>query len=313
MSTDFANTTTHPKQDLKAGLRVTWVGLWVNVLLIAFKLVGGILGGSQALIADAVHSISDLFSDVVVLLGLRWGRKEADDDHPYGHGRIETIASAMVGLLLLAAGCGIAYNAILAIHDHRGSSPTLLAIAAAGASIVLKEIMYWYTVGVGKRIRSRALVGNAWHHRSDALSSVAVLIGLIAAYVNPDWHLADALAALLVSLFVFRIGWSLMWTAFRELADTAPTQEVIVGLQAMASEIPGVLQVHDVRARHSGPNLLVEMHVVVDGNLSVHAGHDIAEEVTARLTREVKAVEEVVVHIEPETELIELPDQSEPS
>lgn len=290
-------------RDSADGLRVTWVGLVINLALVGLKFWGGVVGRSQALIADAVHSLSDLFSDVVVLLGLRWGRKEADDDHPYGHGRIETIASVFVGLTLFAAGIGIAYNAIDSIYAHRTSQPTTIALVMALVSIVSKEWMYWYTVKVGRRIHSPALIGNAWHHRSDAFSSVAVFIGLLATQINPAWHLADAVAALLVSVLILRVGGQLCYQAFRELADTAPEEQILAELQQRAEAVPGVLQVHDLKARHSGPQLLVEMHVVVDGAMTVFDGHEIAREVRLRLLEDMEVVSEVFVHLDPDTEL----------
>lgn len=289
--------------DCADGLRVTWVGLAVNCLLVGLKFWGGIVGRSQALVADAVHSLSDLFSDVVVLLGLRWGRKEADEDHPYGHGRIETIASVFVGLTLLAAGIGIASQSIDAVYSHRASQPTTIALVMALVSIVSKECMYWYTLRVGLRIRSPALIGNAWHHRSDALSSVAVFIGLLLTQINPAWHMADAIAALLVSMLILRVGAKLCYHAFRELADTAPAEEILAELRQRAESVPGVLQVHDLKARYSGPQLLVEMHVVVDGTLTVHDGHKIADEVELRLLEEMELVSTVLVHLDPDTEL----------
>lgn len=284
-------------------MKVTWVGMLVNLALVGLKLWGGLAGKSQALVADAVHSLSDLFSDVIVLLGLNFGRKEADEDHPYGHGRIETIASAFVGLFLIAAGIGIAYGAIVSVYRHEASQPSAIALVMAGLSIIAKEWMYWYTVKVGRRIRSAALIGNAWHHRTDALSSVAVLVGLLLSFINPAWQLADAIAALLVSIFILRVGGQLIWQAFRELADTAPEEKTLEELQQRAEAVEGVLQVHDLKARHMGPHLLVEMHVVVDGAMTVFDGHEIAREVRIRLLEDMELVSEVFVHLDPDTEI----------
>ncbi|MBD3401971.1 cation diffusion facilitator family transporter [candidate division GN15 bacterium] len=291
------------KQDLAAGVRVTLVGLVLNLLLIGLKLFGGIVGRSQALIADAVHSASDLFGDGVVLLGLKWGRKEADADHPYGHGKIETIAGFVVGLILLAAAGSIAYNAIASIYEHEGRTPSSIAIIVAVISIGSKEAVYWYTRAVGRRIRSTAVIANAWHHRTDALSSVAVLIGLIASQINPNWFLADSIAALVVSLFLMHTCWSLLWGALRELSDIAPERRILAELKERAARVPGVMQVHDLKARHSGPNLLVEMHVVVDGRISVYDGHEIAREVRVRLLEDIDAVSDVLVHLDPDSEM----------
>ncbi|MGD8922174.1 MAG: cation diffusion facilitator family transporter, partial [Candidatus Zixiibacteriota bacterium] len=287
--------------DLAAGLRVTWVGLAVNVMLIGVKFWGGIVGRSQALVADAVHSISDLFGDVVVLLGLRWGRKEADEDHPYGHGRIETIAALIVGFILLLIGLGIAYESVSSIYSHRVSRPTLLAIFVAAFSIIVKEGMYWYTVVVGRRINSTAVIANAWHHRSDALSSVAVLLGVGAAHINPNWHLADSFAALIVSFFILKVSASITWSAFKELADTVSSQEVIGEIRKRAMSVEGVLDAHDIIARQSGPHLLVEMHIVVNKDMTVEQGHTIVEMVERLLIGDMKSVNKVIIHVDPDT------------
>ncbi|UCC43352.1 MAG: cation transporter [Candidatus Zixiibacteriota bacterium] len=284
------------------GLKVTWIGLLVNLGLIALKFWGGVVGRSQALIADGVHSVSDLFSDVVVYFGLRLGRKQADETHPYGHGRIETIASLAVGVILVAAACSIAYQAIVAIYEHRISNPSVFALVVAAVSILSKEVLYRYTLRVGRRLRSEVLIGNAWHHRSDALSSVAVLIGVGVALINPDWHIADSVAAIVVSVFIARVGFHLVKSALMELTDTAPDQSVLSRLSAVAEQTPGVLQVHDLKARRSGPLLLVEMHVVVEGTMSVHDGHEIAEKVEDRLISSAEPIGEVLVHVEPHTE-----------
>ncbi|HUV31248.1 MAG TPA: cation diffusion facilitator family transporter [Acidobacteriota bacterium] len=285
---------------ISAGLRVTWVGMAVNVALVVFKLWVGFVSRSQALIADGMHSLSDLFSDFVVIFGLKWGRKQEDEDHPYGHARIETISSMVVGLLLILVGLGIAYRAIQSIYTHQASIPSLFAIYAAATSIALKEGLFWYTYIVGKRLRSLVLIGNAWHHRSDALSSVAVLIGVGAVYVNPNWHLADSYAALVVTFFVVKIGINLVWGAFRELSDTAPGQEVLAQLAEKARQMEGVRQVHDMRARHSGAQIFVELHIVVDPGLTVREGHQIAKSVKRRLIVEFPDVTRVIIHVDPE-------------
>jgi len=285
---------------IASGIRVTWVGVGVNIILIVFKLWAGLIARSQALIADGIHSISDLFSDFVVLFGLRWGRKVEDDDHQFGHARIETISSMIIGLVLLLVSAGLLYNGFEAIFTHEVSQPSLFAVYAAFISIVFKEALYWYTLAVGKRLRSPAVIGNAWHHRTDAMSSVAVLIGVGATYINPDWHLADAYAALLVTVFIVRVGGSLVWSAFKELSDTAPDRGLVKRLLQEARAVEGVRQVHDLRARHSGPQIFAELHIVVDPELTVRAGHDIARTVKYRLLDNFKDVTRVIIHVDPE-------------
>jgi cation diffusion facilitator family transporter len=284
-----------------AGIRATWIGSVVNLFLAVFKTWVGLLSRSQALVADGVHSLSDLFSDVIVILGLRWGRKSEDQDHPFGHARIETISSMVVGVVLIIVGLGLAQTAVAALGRGERPVPSLLAIWAAAASIVLKEGMYRYTVVVGRRLRSPALIGNAWHHRSDALSSVAVLAGVGASYVHPAWSRADAYAALLVTFFVLRVGVNLTWSAFKELSDTAPAPAEVEAIAEKAREVEGVRQVHDIRARYSGPQIFVEVHIVVDPNLSVRQGHEIAREVKWRLLGDLHDVTRVIVHVDPDT------------
>ncbi len=285
---------------LHAGLRITWIGSGVNLMLVGFKLWAGMVSGSQALVADGIHSLSDLFSDFVVILGLRWGRKHEDEDHPYGHGRIETISSMIIGMLLIVVGIWIAYNAIRSIYLHDVSRPSLLAIWAALFSILAKEGLFWWTINIGRRINSMALIGNAWHHRTDALSSIAVLIGVGATYINPNWHLADSIAALFVVFFVMKVGVSLTWQAFRELSDTAPDREVLIEIARRAERIDGVIQVHDLRARHSGSQIFVEMHIVVDPNISVREGHKIAATVKHYTLKEFADVTRCIIHVDPE-------------
>jgi cation diffusion facilitator family transporter len=301
MSEQVLKNESRQDQDLQSGLTVTRVGVLSNILLVILKLMVGYMGRSQALIADGVHSFSDLFSDAVVYFGLKWGRKEADESHPYGHGRIETLSGLIVGLILFLVGVGIAYNSLEAIHGHAVSIPSALAIYVAGFSVVLKEALYWYTIAVGRRINSPVVIANAWHHRTDAMSSVAVLIGVTAAYFNPEWYLADSIAALVVSFFIFRVALALMSTAVKELVDTTPGPEVMSEMRSRASAIDGVHQIHDLTARRSGPHILVELHIVVDKHITVLEGHNIAERVEKVLIAEVSGVARVTTHIDPDT------------
>ena len=282
------------------GLKVSIVGLGVNVVLVIFKLWAGIASGSQALVADGIDSLSDLFSSFVVLLGIKWGQKQEDEEHPYGHARIETISGMVVGMVLLLVGLGIAVNAISSIYHHRTARPGIFAIWAAAISIILKEGLYWYTIIVGRRLKSLALIAIAWNYRTDAFSTVAVLIGVGATYLNPAWHLADSYAALVVTFFVIRVSLKLVRSAFRELSDTAPQKEVVSQLTGTAAQVLGVRQVHDLRARYSGPQIFVELHIVVDPSITVRQGHAIAREVRQRLLNGFADVTRVIVHVDPE-------------
>jgi cation diffusion facilitator family transporter len=283
----------------KEGRTVTWVGALVNAVLIVLKFAAGIFGHSHALIADAVHSVSDLFTDVIVLIGLRMGRKGPDERHHFGHARMETLASFIVGMALIATALYLGIEAALNIYHRTECHPTKLALIGAGVSIVLKEALYHYTVRVGRRTKSRLIVANAWHHRSDSLSSVAVLIGVTGAIIHPSWHVLDAYAALLVSFFIIKVGLDIIRDSLREFTDTAPPQEILDTISDCARGVPGVLDIHDLRVRISGGLYQMETHIVVDGRLTVFDGHRIAKAVESCLLEEVADLDRVIVHVDP--------------
>ena len=287
------------KKEGRAGQRVTWVGAIANALLIVCKFGAGILGHSQALIADAVHSVSDLFTDVIVLLGLKIGRKEPDEGHPFGHARIETLASAVVGLALIATAIYLGVEAGLNIYRHADYHPNRLALIGASISIAVKEALYHYTVRVGRRIKSQLVVANAWHHRSDSLSSVAVFLGVTGALIKPSWHILDAFAALLVSFFIVKVGLEILGKSLREFTDTAPQPEIIEKISRCTKNVEGVLDTHDLRVRTSGGFYQMETHIVVDGQLTVKEGHRIAKAVESCLVEEVEDLDRVIVHVDP--------------
>ncbi len=283
----------------KAGRKVTLVGLFTNALLILLKFLAGIFGDSQALIADAVHSISDLFTDAVVLFGIKIGRKPPDEEHHFGHARIETLASAVVGLALIATAVYLGIEAASNIYRNTTYHPTGIALIGAGVSIALKEALYHYTVFIGRRIKSQLIVANAWHHRSDALSSVAVLLGVTGALINPAWHILDAYAALIVSFFIVKVGLDILRKTLREFTDTAPRPEIIKEIMQCSLSVEGVLDAHDLRVRTSGGFYQVEIHIVVDGQLTVVEGHRIAKTVEHCLVEELDELDRIIVHVDP--------------
>ena len=287
------------KEKDNAGQKVTWVGAVANTLLILCKFTAGIFGHSQALIADAVHSVSDLFTDVIVLLGLRIGKKAPDEEHHFGHARIETLASAVVGLSLIATAIYLGIEAGLNIYRHADYQPTKLALFGAGISIAVKEALYHYTLRVGRRIKSRLIVANAWHHRSDSLSSVAVFIGVTGALIKPSWHILDAFAALLVSFFIVKVGLGILGKSLSEFTDTAPPPEIMDKISQCTKSVEGVLDTHDLRVRTSGGLYQMEAHIVVDGQLTVTDGHRIAKAVERCLIEEVADLDRVIVHVDP--------------
>jgi len=283
----------------KDGRSVTLIGAFVNLVLIILKFLAGVFGNSQALIADAVHSVSDLFTDAVVLFGLKIGQKAPDENHPFGHARIETLASTIVGLALIATALYLGIEAALNIYRHTEYHPTSLALIGAGISVVFKEALYHYTVHVGRRIKSKLIIANAWHHRSDALSSVAVLLGVTGAIINPSWHILDAFAALLVSFFIVKIGLEIFKNSMLEFTDTAPQPEILEEISKCAMKVEGVLDMHDLRVRTSGGLYQMEIHIVVDGQITVTDGHRVATEVESCLSEEIEDLDRVIVHVDP--------------
>lgn len=289
-------------ESASAGKVVTLVGVLINAFLVFFKFFAGVLGQSQALIADAVHSVSDLFTDVVVLLGLEVGRKAPDEKHPFGHGRIETLASAIVGLALMGTALYLGIQASLNIYQRAAYHPTRLALFAAATSIVLKEVLYQYTVRVGRRIKSPLITANAWHHRSDALSSVAVLLGVMGARIKPAWYILDAYAALIVSFFIIKVGLQTLINSLRELIDTAPPEEILDRIIQCARGVEGVIDIHDLRARSTGGFYQMEAHIVIDGRQTVTEGHRIAKAVEDCLLEEIDGLDRVTLHVDPKVE-----------
>jgi len=284
------------------GSSVTIVGATVNTFLILIKFAAGVFGQSQALIMDAVHSVSDLFTDMVVLVGLKMGKKPPDTDHPFGHGRIETLSSAAIGLALIATALYLGIGAALNIYRGIEYHPTEMALIGAGLSIALKEALYHYTVHTGRRIKSQLVVANAWHHRSDALSSVAVFLGVGGAYLKPSWHVLDSFAALLVSFFIVKVGLEIARNTLWEFIDTAPKEEILIRIKKCALTVDGVVDTHDLKVRTSGGLYKMEIHIVVNGQLTVIEGHRIAKIVERRLADDIEDIDSVIVHVDPAIE-----------
>lgn len=292
----------HERGDLRAGRTVTWSGMAINAVLIVLKLVGGIFGGSRALLADAVHSISDFISDGLILIGLHFFHKAEDAEHPYGHGKIETLATLGVGTLLLVAAARIGVEAALAIHHGTVTAPNRFAILIAAISIVSKEILYHATVRIGRRLRSESMIANAWHHRSDAWTSAVALVGITLAVYVPRFRVLDSYAALLVSFFIIKIGIEIMRQAIRKIIDTAPPRELIEKICSEILTVPGVKGCHDLTARYYADLIRMEVHVEVDPTLSVLESHRIASEVTRRVKERFDDISHILVHIDPYTE-----------
>ncbi|WP_290647989.1 cation diffusion facilitator family transporter [Aquisalimonas sp.] len=280
--------------------RVTLIGGVINLFLGLGKILAGVVGQSQALIVDGIHSLSDLISDALVLVACAYGSQSADGDHPYGHGRIETVASAGIGAMLLLVAGGFIYDAVqrLLIHPEALLVPGWLALTAACASIAIKEGLYHYTKAVAREARSNLLEVNAWHHRSDALSSLVVVGGITGVLVGLPW--LDAVAAIIVAAMLAHVGLQFAWRSLRELVDTALTPDEIAAIEQVVRDIEGVRNVHGLRTRRMGQDALADLHVIVDPRLSVSEGHRISEEVHERLMRDIQDINDVLVHIEHE-------------
>jgi cation diffusion facilitator family transporter len=286
----------------RAGWRVTVIGILVNATLIVAKTVAGVLGHSHALIADAIHSISDFVTDGVVLFGIKAGRRAPDTSHHFGHGRIETLASTMIGASLVGVAVYLTIESIERIRLGVDTQPTGLAVAGAAISIVAKELLYRVTVRVGRRIKSHAVMANAWHHRSDALSSIAVLVGVGAAQIDGNLRVLDAWAALLVALLIVRVGTRIVWSSVKEFTDAAPPIEIVNSMRKVARATEGVVGIHDLKVRMMGGLYLVQIHVEVDGTLTVTQGHSIAATVEASLKAALGDITSVIVHVDPAAE-----------
>lgn len=279
--------------------RVTWIGIFVNVGLSMLKFFAGWLGHSQAVIADAFHSLSDLVTDFAVLLGLRFWSAPPDENHPYGHQRIETLVTTIIGVLLFAVGIGIGYNALATVRDSHVQPPGRIAMIGAFVSIVFKEVLYRWTVKVGRRIRSSAVIANAWHHRSDALSSIPALLAVGVAVLYPKWAFIDHIGALIVSLFIIKVSWDIVFPALSDLTDRAASEKDREHIRAIASAMEGVKSVHALRSRRAGSSYYVDLHVLVDGMMTVQRGHSISEQVKQAILDNRPDVVDVVVHLEP--------------
>ncbi len=284
--------------------RVTLLGMFVNMILFVFKLVAGFLGRSGAMIADAVHSASDFATDVVVLAFVRISAKPRDDDHKWGHGKYETLASLIIGVALFAVGVEILLDSaekIKAVTEGEVlPRPGAIAIIAAAVSIVAKEALYQWTVRVGKKTESSSVVANAWHHRSDALSSIGALLGIGAAYfLGEKWRIADPIAAIVVAALIIKVAIDLCSTALAELLEKSLPKEVEEEILAIILATPNVYKPHNLRTRRIGSDIAIEVHIRVDGNMSVFASHEISKEIERALRARFGERTAVAIHIEP--------------
>ena len=279
--------------------RVTVIGAIVDGLLGLFKIAVGFVSQSHALVADGVHSLSDLGTDVLVILAAKWSNEEPDANHPYGHDRIETLATLVLGSVLLAVAGGILYDSVQRLLDPDVAIQLgMAAFVVTVASIVSKEAIYHYTLHYAKKLNSKLLMANAWHSRTDSLSSIAVLIGLLGVTFDVMW--LDAAAALVVAFFIAKIALSLLWDSMQELIDTALPEDQITDIRNVAMAVPGLRDVHHIRTRTMGGKTLMDLHLQVDPRVSVSEGHEIGCWVAASIRAQFSDITDITFHIDPE-------------
>jgi len=286
-----------PQERAAAASRSTWVSVGVNLVLTVCQILVGIVARSQGLIADGLHSLSDLVADFVVLLANRHSQKDADEDHPYGHQRFETAASMALGVLLLAVGVGMVWSAVGKLEAPETVAQVhVVALWVALGALVAKELLFRYMLAVAKRVKSSMLVANAWHARSDAASSLVVSLGILGNLAG--YPILDPIAALIVGFMVARMGWGFGWDALHDLMDRAVDEREVQAIRSTLLETPGVAGVHDVRTRKMGDMIVVDAHLEVDGGISVEAGHDIAVTARQRVMQRHRVIN-LMTHIDP--------------
>ncbi|MBR5324796.1 MAG: cation transporter [Muribaculaceae bacterium] len=284
--------------------KVTIWGSVVNFVLLVFKFVAGFVGNSSAMIADAVHSLSDFITDIIVVVFVRISGKPEDEDHEYGHGKYETLATAIIGAVLLIVGIGILVDSTTTVIDvikgKELEAPSMLALSAAVVSILLKEIIYQYTVFKGKRLNSKAVIANAWHHRSDAFSSIGTLIGISGAiFLGAKWRVLDPIAAFIVSIFIIKVSVSLIKPCLEELLEKSLPKEMEKKILSIILSYPDVTSPHHLRTRHIGNHIAIEVHIRMNGEMTLNNAHEITKQIEASLKEEFGKDTHIGIHMEP--------------
>lgn len=286
-------------------MKITVLGSLANFLLLVFKFVAGWLGNSSAMIADAVHSLSDFITDVIVLLFIHISSKPKDKGHDYGHGKFETLATSIIGIVLMCVGIGLFWessNKIVGFYfkGEELESPRMIALIAALVSILVKELLYRVTLVVGKKENSQALIANAWHHRSDAFSSIGTALGIGGAILLGDqWRILDPLAAVIVSIFIVRVALKLVIPAINDLLEQSLPAEVENEIISIIEETPEVRNPHNLCTRRIGNDIAIEVHIRVDGNTTVMHAHEITRDIEQKLRDKFGPATHITLHVEP--------------
>ena len=280
--------------------KVTLAGLFANVMLSVIKLVIGLAGNSQAVVADALHSFSDTSSDIVILFGVKYWSAPADECHPFGHQKIESFVTIGIGLTLIGVAAGIGYSAVISLMvQEEQPAISWITFIAPLLSFVVKEVLFRITYRVGVETHSSSVKANAWHHRTDALSSLPVLVAVTASLINPGLAFLDQVGAIIVSVFIVKVGLDILTSSIGELLDTSMSQSDLKTVEQTITNTPGVLGVHKIRTRKLAGSFYMDLHLEVDGELTVSKGHDISEKVKDVLIRKNDRIIDVMVHLEP--------------
>ena len=284
--------------------KVTWIGSIVNFLLLVFKFVAGIVGHSAAMVADAVHSLSDFVTDIIVIVFVRISGKPEDEGHDYGHGKYETLATAIIGLILFFIGAGILFNGaksiIETIDGKPLAAPSMLALIVAALSIIFKEILYRYTIHKSKKLNSQAMVANAWHHRSDAFSSIGTFVGIGGAIcLGEQWRVLDPLAAIVVSFFIMKVSLQLLKPGVDELLERSLPAETENRILEIIESFPEVSSPHHLRTRRIGNHLAIEVHIRMNGDTPLVEAHSLASRIEQKLKDEFGTETHIGIHMEP--------------
>ncbi|MGM0607833.1 MAG: cation diffusion facilitator family transporter [Candidatus Muiribacteriota bacterium] len=280
--------------------KITLISILGNILLGILKILAGFYGQSQALLADGVHSLSDLSTDILIYTGSIFWSKPADKKYPYGHGRIEIIITLILGLLVFAAAIPIIYSSLTGIQrtDYL-ETPLKITMVIAFFSVIFKEFLYRLTLKTGKKINSPAVIANAWHHRSDSFSSIPVIISIGCAIYLPDWIFMDRIGAVIVGVILIKTAIKFIYKSINILMDRAAPDEVLSALNKLCQNEGRILEFHKIRTRYIGNTISLDMHIELDANLSLKKAHDISSEVKKEIIRQIPEISDVIIHIEP--------------
>lgn len=292
-------------EEEKIAMRVSRNSIFVNVFLAGAKLTAGVIGHSSAMVSDAVHSASDVFSTVVVMIGVKIANRESDENHPYGHERLESVASLLLAVLLAATGIGIGYQGIRTIISGTEGNhiviPTVLPLAAAVLSVLVKEGMYWYTIHAAVAVNSGALKADAWHHRSDALSSIGSFIGILGAKIG--YPILDPIASVVICAFILKAAFDISRDAVGKMTDEACDDKMVVAVKGVVMRQQGVINLDDIKTRMFGNKAYVDIEISVDGDMNLREAHRIAERVHEQVEKNFPSVKHCMVHVNPYEEM----------